>query len=326
MLSFSSKNIWYRKPYQAKAPVVPEGIPHIQAFSEGNGNEHRVSLKAFPRGFAQLIHSPTTWNANAMIINTNKEITDDTSPGPIGGPQPRNSLAPKGAAYQGILECPCTTRIAKVLKGYKTSSAAKCPDAVNVETYAECEAAAQAAGLTPGKVQAVSDASSPPGCSATSTVEGWSIRFNNASSSTGQCGTKRNGIAGSPNARAVGVSDEAISGVTLGLEVDAAKGTATIVLTGNSSVWYGVGFGAKAMADLPYTIVVDGEGKVTERMLANHQPGSELPASQLKVLSNKVVDGRRTVTVSRPIKGAHYTFDASMETLDFISAEGSSPT
>ena len=36
-----------------------------------------------------------------MIINTNKELTGDKSPGPIGGPVPRMSLAPE--EIEGIL-------------------------------------------------------------------------------------------------------------------------------------------------------------------------------------------------------------------------------
>jgi hypothetical protein len=58
----------------------------MQAFSEGNGNEHRNSYHGFANGIAQLIHSPTEFTNNAMIINTNKRLTNDNSPGPIGGP------------------------------------------------------------------------------------------------------------------------------------------------------------------------------------------------------------------------------------------------
>lgn len=84
---------------------------------EGNGNEHRVSFHGYAKGFAQLIHSPTTWTNNPMIINTNKKLTNDTSPGPIGGPQPRNSLAPSGADYQGesIPSLPCTDQLDDIL-------------------------------------------------------------------------------------------------------------------------------------------------------------------------------------------------------------------
>jgi hypothetical protein len=134
-LDWTSKNTWCKKPYcdnmpkkptpapaPAPTPSIP-GVPHVTVFSEGNGNEHRGSFKAAPIGYAQLIQSPATWIASPMIINTNKRLTDDKSPGPIGGPQPVNSLAPPGADYQGILECPCTTRKPKVLNAYITKPA-----------------------------------------------------------------------------------------------------------------------------------------------------------------------------------------------------------
>ena len=317
---------------QKAAQAAPAGIPHVQAFSEGNGNEHRVSLHAYPKGFAQLIHSPTVWNANAMIINTNKAITDDTSPGPIGGPQPKMSLAPKDADYQGILECPCGTRVQKVFKGYKASPTANCPISVAVDTPAECEAAAAAAGLAPAVLAVVSDAATPPGCSAAASLDGWRLSFNNASATTaGQCGTERTNIAGSTKARAIGISALGMTGsevgVTLGLDIDAAKNLATIKLEGNASVWFAVGLDAKTMADQPYALVVDGTGKVTERRLGNRQPGTLLPPA-VQIVSNRVSNGRRTVVLTRPLKGAtaeHYSFSATADSIDFISAEGSGP-
>ena len=93
-----------------------ERFPWVSSFSEGNGNEHRNSFKGYAKGFAQLIESPTEFSNSAMIINTNKELTHDTSPGPIGGPVPRMSLAPKDADYQSVLECPCTSRKVKLMK------------------------------------------------------------------------------------------------------------------------------------------------------------------------------------------------------------------
>ena len=85
-----------------------EGFPNVQAFSEGNGNEHRASYKGYPKGYAQLLASPTTWINSPMIINTMKRLTGDTSPGPIARDPnlyPRANLAPfKTADYSGILE------------------------------------------------------------------------------------------------------------------------------------------------------------------------------------------------------------------------------
>ena len=57
------------------ASAGTEGFPNVQAFSEGNGNEHRASFKGYPKGYAQLLASPTTWINSPMIINTNKRLT-----------------------------------------------------------------------------------------------------------------------------------------------------------------------------------------------------------------------------------------------------------
>ena len=80
------------------------------------------------------------------------------------------------------------------------------------------------------------------------------------------------------------------------------------------------------MKDLPYAIIVDGEGKVTERKLADHGPGTVL-APSISVVSNTVVDNVRTVVMSRPVQGAskdHYTFQTLPGDLSIISAVGNS--
>ena len=47
----------------------------------------------------------------------------------VAGPEPRSSLAPKGAQYSGLLECPLTTRISKDIdSNYITmQSGSSCP-------------------------------------------------------------------------------------------------------------------------------------------------------------------------------------------------------
>ena len=59
---------------------------------------------------------------------------------------------------------------------------------------------------------------------------------------------------------------------------------------------------------------------------AEHCPGTRLAPQSLTLISNTVLDGRRTVVVTRPFKGAsphHYTFDATtLGTLNFITAVG----
>jgi hypothetical protein len=118
VIAWSKGQTWYRSgelsPTPAPAPAAV-GIPHAQAFSEGNGNEHRQSFKGYPNKYAQLIHSPSAFSNSPMIINTNKRLTDDKSPGFVNNVLlPRHSLAPPNATYSGILECPCTTRKPKV--------------------------------------------------------------------------------------------------------------------------------------------------------------------------------------------------------------------
>ena len=78
---------------------------------------------------------------------------------------------------------------------------------------------------------------------------------------------------------------------------------AMITITGPDGKWFGVGLGAKTlkMSDQPYTIVVDGSGKVSELKLGDHSRGQTL-AKSVTIVSNKVVNGRRTVSLTRPLK------------------------
>ena len=61
--------------------------------------------------------------------------------------------------------------------------------------------------------------------------------------------------------------------INVSLALDAKPGPsrrATITVSGPADDWFGVGFGALAMADAPWAVIVDGEGAVTERKLADH--------------------------------------------------------
>ena len=64
-----------------------------------------------------------------MIINTNKQLTGDMSPGHVASLQPRRSHAPPAAnaTYSGLIECPCTTRKSKLLASYLTPSEPSTP-------------------------------------------------------------------------------------------------------------------------------------------------------------------------------------------------------
>lgn len=101
----------------------------------------------------------------------------------------------------------------------------------------------------------------------------------------------------------------------------------TITLSGPSNVWFGVGFNALEMADTPYTIIVDGNGNVTERNLADHAPGTLLPKT-IKVLTDTVLNGVRTVVLTRTAQAAsanYYNFSLATQQLSFLSAVGSTP-
>jgi len=96
------------------------------------------------------------------------------------------------------------------------------------------------------------------------------------------------------------------------------------IIIGPSDVWFGVGFNALLMKDLPYAIIVDGDGHVSERKLSDHGPGHQLMTS-VKVLSNTVQDGVRGVLLSRSVKGVskdHYSFQTIPGDLPIISAIG----
>merc|ERR1719420_2543012 len=82
------------------------------------------------------------------------------------------------------------------------------------------------------------------------------------------------------------------------------------------------------MSDLPYAIIVDGSGHVTERKLADHHAGTQLPAT-VKVISSTVKNGQRIVVLTRALEGAtedYFTFASSQSSISFINAIGGTPT
>ena len=57
-------------------------------------------------------------------------------------------------------------------------------------------------------------------------------------------------------------SGAAASLVFVKVDVSESGDLVTLTLEGPKDVWYGIGFGAHAMADEPWTVVVDGSGNV----------------------------------------------------------------
>merc|ERR1712096_78821 len=102
-------------------------------------------------------------------------------------------------------------------------------------------------------------------------------------------------------------------------------------MIGKSDVWFGLGFGAHAMLDAPWTIVVDGTGTVSEYKLASHAPGTVLNTT-VNVISNTVdaKTGKRTVVLTRSLQGkdnSYYTFATTSNdaTIPIIVAVGNGP-
>eukprot|EP00294_Goniomonas_avonlea_P005205 CAMPEP_0114558124 /NCGR_PEP_ID=MMETSP0114-20121206/10203_1 /TAXON_ID=31324 /ORGANISM="Goniomonas sp, Strain m" /LENGTH=847 /DNA_ID=CAMNT_0001743471 /DNA_START=21 /DNA_END=2564 /DNA_ORIENTATION=- len=253
-------------------------VPTAQNFWQGNGNEHRKSFKFLPKGFGQMVHSPEEFILQPMLINTKNPDGSGTR----GGPLPKSSMAPPGANYSGLMECPCTTRTEKVITGYTTRASGSCDAHHRVTTAEECFDAAAALVSPLVANVTVSSPTSPPGCFLMAHGDGnsYEVHFNTDTQSTAECGA-----AAGTSVRSMGW-DQSV--VFVALDLDEGTGNATITIKGPADVWLGVGFGATAMADLPYTIIVDGgTGAVSERKLGNHDPGTPLP-STVTVVSNTV--------------------------------------
>lgn len=305
-------------------------IPTSQSFGGANGGEYRKSFHGYAPGFAQIIDSPQVFHITPMQIDTwNRDEMNLTGPTRfVSGPVPRTSVAPigPGAQYSGLLECPLTTRVRKIIDAaYNVRASGTCPEAI--DTASECFEATSLT-LNAGALvrkryinNSISDVTKPKGCSATTdavNANTVNVYFNNASSnSVSQCASK-----------SILMSGFTSSLVKVMVELDVAKQIATINLTGPASVWFGVGFNS-SMKSKPWTIIVDGAGKVTERQLADQSPGKELPPS-VKVISSTLIDGFRNVIITRPFKGLtedYFTFDPISDTkIPFINAIGKQST
>jgi hypothetical protein len=128
--------------------------------------------------------------------------------------------------------------------------------------------------------------------------------------------------------------------VNITVDIDPAKDLVTLTLQGPSDVWYGAGFGyhhvstggadpsvGVSMIGTNWTVVILGDGTVTERHLGNHEAGTEIPTT-VNVSSNTVIAGTRTVVLTRSIKGAtsdDFFFDSTANQLTFINAVGAGP-
>lgn len=124
--------------------------------------------------------------------------------------------------------------------------------------------------------------------------------------------------AASSGAPAAAVAASSSGGESVGLvyiKVCHDGVTATITLKGPATVWFAVGFNATKIEDAPYTIVVDADGKVSERTLlssanlwGNFCCSGTLLSRSATVMSESVEGegsaAMRSVTLRRDVIGA----------------------
>jgi hypothetical protein len=174
----------------------PQGLPTSLHLADGNGGEYRKSYHGFASPVAYVLDSPQSVHCNPMFIDTWHRDKMNISGGSkfVAGPLPKHSLSPPGAPYSGLLECPLTDKIEKVLpggySGYNStyprqlfqcqSEARSCTHAIG--SAKQCFSAAQNAVGKGVKVTTSAGVSSNrvPGCSVTyDGAGGASAFFNN---------------------------------------------------------------------------------------------------------------------------------------------------
>lgn len=112
------------------------------------------------------------------------------------------------------------------------------------------------------------------------------------------------------------------------LSVIVKNGKALVTISGDATKWFSVGFGAYQMQDSPDTLVIYADGRVEERKLAQYSPGGILKL-EFTLLSNSVINGTRTVTLSRSVTGSspdRFTFPSTGSPIQYIWAAGMQAT
>ena len=324
------------------------GYPASIVYKENPGGEFRKSYHGYPSGYAQLLASPTQWVVEPMQIDThnrNYDINDDK----IGYKEwflPKrftdNNMTDLGSGMCPLIECPCTDRIGKIK--------VKTPDVLTSNSqcqkpildFKSCKSAFQdimninKGNIVLNKVQSVeNDKSLPSGCiiqpvasaitNKAQEPEKYNLIFNKVNDDDGS-DEKDDVTCGDDNTATALVGTNNLGNLTtLTIEHNGfvVGNNLTFTISGPSGSWYGVGFNAEKMADEPYAIIVDGNGKVSERKLGNHAPGKLLP-NTLTVLSNSVKNNIRTVTITRAIVASdEMSYLKNAGNLNVITAIGS---
>jgi hypothetical protein len=288
-------------------------------FKENPGGEFRKSYHGYPKGFAQLIHSPTNFVCEPMQIDIHNREYNGPGYKPWFWPKSVINQTDPNSKLSPLIECPCTDRIGRVVllqSAIQTSGQCQRPVTEAEECYKQVSNVVKVVSNV-----TVDDSSRPTGCLLIPHKDGGNLVYSavyNAYNTTHGCGNPESLLK---------LSGQASSLINLDLYIDGPASNVTITMTGPDGVWFGVGFNAGVMADTPYAIIVDGFGNVTERKLKEHDPGMLLNVS-VTVISNTVVAGIRKVVLERKIRGKtnnHYTFPTTPRNIRFINAIGNGP-
>lgn len=313
-------------------PNAHEGVaPASAALHEGNGGEFRQSFHGYPKGFAQLVESPEEFVMYPMQIDTwNRENKNFSGFWP--GPEPKNSEAQPGAAYSGLLECPCTDRIVKEIDG-----------GMAPELSGDCQSpilsqggctSFEALSLPSNYVKHVTsgaNASMPPGCSVTLDWDQANNKPLHATAFFNSLNSTNSGCSAGMDARLFAAAPETKTGIPgLATWVDVSPEKLRVTLLCPPGVWCGVGYNTSTMTSGTYAIVLDGHGNVSEHQLGTESPGTVLPSTLTVESLKKQTDGSQVVVVSRPMTStASFTLSHNKllanPLLHLIAAAGSGP-
>jgi len=299
---------------------VDDAYPNNIVFKENPGGEYRKSYHGYPSGYAQLIANPTQWIVEPMQIDThnrNYGINEEVGYKPWFLPkQVQNNITDLNSDLSPLIECPCTDRITKkIVNSSAILISGTCE--VPIQSLNDCTTAASNYVNISKSIQ-YDLGEIPPGC----------LTYPDQNASTymavfnEMAGSKKDCDWGGMNQSIM--TGEAIFSVGTFISIHHDGQNVNISLSGPDGAWFAVGFDAEVMSDMPYAIIIDGNGNVAERKLVEHGPGSVLTPT-ITILSSTVIDGVRTVKLIRPLKVAQsltYSFPSTPGSINLITAVG----
>ena len=187
---------------------------------------HRKSFHGYPAGMAQLVDSPTAFRIQPMQIDTKNRHYNGTDFKP--DLLPKASAAPPNASYSGLLECPCTTRIKKVVNiTYAAQNQGTCGTVVDRPTECFKAAVKLYPDLANQQISVVDSTDYPTGCSVIHhSTDGKTEVILNKHSDGPACGSGGNG-------QWFGESTSASTQVYFNLNLDKTSDKATLNISGN---------------------------------------------------------------------------------------------